>query len=77
MSANEKPNADQPKPTPNIQGEGDYEAARRFRDETKHFLEGADGPDLARKAAPKSKKEAKEMKKAEQVGRSHRADEQE
>jgi hypothetical protein len=77
MSANEKPNADQPKPTAQIQGEGDYEAARRFREETKHFLEGADVPDLARKAAPKSKKEAQEMKQAEQIGRSHRADEPE
>jgi hypothetical protein len=74
MSANEKPNADQPKPTSHIQGEGDYEAARRFRQETEHFLEGADVPDLARKAAPKSKQEAEQLKQAEQIGRSHRAD---
>jgi hypothetical protein len=77
MSANEKPNADKPKPTPHIQGEGDYEAAHRFREETEHFLEGANVPDLARKAAPKSKREAEELEKAEQIGRSHRAGKQE
>jgi hypothetical protein len=74
MSANEKPTADQPKPTSHIQGEGDYEAARRFREETEHFLESADVADLARKAAPKSKQEALDLKQAEQIGRSHRAD---
>ena len=76
MSANEKPTADQPKPTPHIQGEGDYEAARQYRQETEHFLESADVTDLARKAAPKSKKEAEELKQAEEIGRSHRADKQ-
>jgi hypothetical protein len=74
MSANEKPNTEQPKPTPHIQGEGDYEAAHRFREETEHFLEGANVPELAREAAPKSKQEAEELKKAEDIGRSHRAD---
>jgi hypothetical protein len=76
MSANEKPNAEKATPIPHIQGEGDYEAARQYRNETEHFLEGADVPDLARKAAPKSKKEAQELEQAEQVGLAHRADKQ-
>ena len=77
MSASEKPRTAKPAPTPNVQGEGDYDAARRYRDETEHFLKSADVPELARKAAPKSKQEAKELREAEQIGRSHRAHEHE
>ena len=77
MSATEKPNADQPKSTARVQGEGDYEAAKRYREETERFLEKADVQELARKAAPKSKQEAQELTQAEQVGRSHRADKKE
>jgi hypothetical protein len=57
-----------------VQGEGDYESARRFREDTKEFLKKADVPDLARRAAPQSEEEAAELQKAEEVGRSHRAD---
>jgi hypothetical protein len=59
------------KASPNIQGEGDYEATRRFDDDEQRFLKSADVPDLARRAAPKSKEEAAEMQKAEEIGRSH------
>ena len=57
-----------------IQGEGDYESARRFRKDAEDFLKKADVPDLAKRAAPHSKEEAAELEKAEEVGRSHRAD---
>ena len=73
MSA-EKPPADQTKDQSKVQGEGDYESARRFRKDTQDFLKKADVPDLARRAAPHSKAEEDELKKAEEVGRSHRAD---
>jgi hypothetical protein len=73
MSA-EKPPADKTNSQSKVQGEGDYESARRFREDAEHFLEKADVPDLARRAAPHSKEEAAELKKAEEVGRSHRAD---
>jgi hypothetical protein len=72
VSTNEKPPADRgKKPAPNIQGEGDYESARKYDDDTREFLKSADVTDLARRAAPGSKAEAAELKKAEQVGRSH------
>jgi len=72
VSNNEKPSTDRDqKPAPNIQGEGDYESARKYDDDTRDFLKSADVPDLARRAAPGSKEEAAELKKAEQVGRSH------
>lgn len=75
MSGNDKP-PDKAKSTatPNVQGEGDYEATRRFDKDEREFLEHADVPELARRAAPKSKQEAEELEKAEQIGRSHRAD---
>ena len=73
MSANDKPSAD-PKSSPNVQGEGDYESTRRFRDDTERFLKSANVPELAREAAPKSEQEAAELKKAEEIGRSHSAD---
>jgi hypothetical protein len=72
VSTNEKPSADLKKKTaPHIQGEGDYESARKYDDDTRDFLKSADVTDLARRAAPGSKEEAAELKKAEQVGRSH------
>jgi hypothetical protein len=75
MNPNDKPATDdtKPKSSPNIQGEGDYESTRRFDADAKRFLKDADVPDLARRAAPKSKEEAAEMKQAEEIGRSHRA----
>ncbi len=73
MSA-EKPPVDKNDTKSKVQGEGDYESARRFREDEQRFLKKADVPDLARRAAPRSKEEAEELKKAEEVGRSHRAD---
>jgi uncharacterized sporulation protein YeaH/YhbH (DUF444 family) len=73
MSA-EKPLDNKPNSPSNVQGEGDYESARRFREDEENFLKKANVPDLAKRAAPHSKEEAAELKKAEEVGRSHRAD---
>jgi hypothetical protein len=56
-----------------VQGEGDYKAARRYRERTEHFLESADVEAVARRAVPKSKAEAEELQRAEEVGRSHSA----
>ena len=76
MNANDKPSTDDSnsKSSQKIQGEGDYESTRRFRADTERFLKDADVPELARKAAPKSKEEAAQLKKAEEIGRSHSAD---
>lgn len=72
MSTADKNPADQ-KPGSKVQGEGNYEATRRYDQDTERFLKNANVEDLARKAAPKSKEEAEEMKKAEDVGLKHRA----
>ncbi len=69
MSTNEKPAVDKSTTPSRIQGEGDYESSRKYRKDTEQFLETADVPDLARKAAPKSKQEAEELNKAEAIGR--------
>jgi hypothetical protein len=75
MNPNDKPSKDAGKPeaSPQLQGEGDYESTRRFDDDEQRFLETADVPDLARKAAPKSRQEAADMQQAEEIGRSHAA----
>jgi hypothetical protein len=74
MSGNEKPSDKaQSTPTTKVQGEGDYESTRRFDQDEQAFLKDADVTDLARRAAPKTKQEAEELAKAEQIGRSHRA----
>jgi hypothetical protein len=54
----------------NIQGEGDYDAARRYRKEVKDFLDKSDVGQLAEEAAPKSAKEARELALAEESGES-------
>jgi hypothetical protein len=75
MSGNEKPSENaKPAATPKVQGEGDYEATRRFDKDEREFLKHADVPELARRAAPKTQAEAEELAKAEEIGRSHRAD---
>lgn len=75
MSGNDKPSpTSKPSPPEKVQGEGDYEATRRFDQDEREFLKHADVPDLARRAAPKSKQEAADLEKAEQIGRSHQAD---
>jgi hypothetical protein len=75
MSGNDKSSEkEKPVATEKVQGEGDYTSARRFDQDEREFLKHADVPDLARRAAPKSKQEAEELEKAEQIGRSHRAD---
>jgi hypothetical protein len=56
---------------PNIQGEGDYEAARRYDKEVKDFVGKADIDKAAHDAAPKSPAEQSELEEAERVGKSH------
>jgi len=55
---------------PDVQGEGNYDAARRYRKDVKEFLEKDDVDKAAREAAPKSPDEQREMDEAERTGRS-------
>jgi hypothetical protein len=52
-----------------IQGEGDYEAARRYDKNVKRFVESADIDKAAHDAAPESAAAAADMQAAEQAGR--------
>jgi hypothetical protein len=52
-----------------VQGEGDYEATRRYRKRTDEFLENNDVEKAAVRAAPTSADEAEDMKAAEAAGK--------
>jgi hypothetical protein len=52
-----------------IQGEGDYEATRRYRKRTEEFLKNNDVEKASERAAPESSREAEDMKAAEAAGK--------
>lgn len=52
-----------------VQGEGDYEATRRYRKRTEQFLGSHDVEKEARRAAPKSREDARSMAAAEAAGK--------
>jgi hypothetical protein len=54
-----------------VQGEGDYDAARRYRSKIENYVRTADIEGAARAAAPRNKREAAERAAAEAAGRSH------
>ncbi len=54
-----------------IQGEGNYEAAKRFNAGEKAFVKSGKVEQAAASAAPKSKKEAQELLAAEKVAKAH------
>ena len=56
-------------PKQKIQGEGDYEATRRFRKRTDEYLNNNDVEKAAVRAAPTSAREAEDMKAAEAAGK--------
>lgn len=55
----------------NVQGEGDYDAARRYDKAAKEFAESGKVEPAARDAAPQTAAEAEELKRAEEAGKSH------
>ena len=52
-----------------MEGEGSYSATRDYNERTKRFIKVGRVGTAARKAAPKSKQEARAMQKAERIGR--------
>jgi hypothetical protein len=62
------------KPGSKVQGEGDYDAARRHRRDVERFVQENDTEELAREAEPDSRAEADELEEAEAEGRSRSAD---
>jgi hypothetical protein len=60
--------------TPNkdeVQGEGDYEAGRRYDKASREFAQSGRVEPAARDAAPHDAREAEDMERAEDVGKSH------
>ena len=56
---------------PGVQGEGHYDAARRYDQDVKDFVKSADIDKAAHDAAPHSPDEQREMTDAERAGRRH------
>jgi hypothetical protein len=56
-------------PDAKVQGEGDYRAARRHREEAEEFISHHDVEKLAKQAAPQSALEARELALAEERAR--------
>ena len=52
-----------------LQGEGDYDAARRYREAATEHAQHDDVEREAREAAPRSPEEARDMRDAERAGR--------
>ncbi len=52
-----------------IQGEGDYDAARRYDEKLRDHVEHHDMEREARDAEPKSEGEEREMERAEELGK--------
>lgn len=60
---------------PQLQGEGDYKAARRYNDATQEFIQRNDVEEVARDAEPASPAESQQLERAEQRGRERAMDE--
>jgi len=58
-----------------VQGEGDYRAARRYNEATREFVEDEDVAEAARDAEPQSEREQQQLERAEQAGRRRAKDE--
>jgi hypothetical protein len=54
-----------------VQGEGDYNAARRYDEAAREFAESGKVEPAAQDAAPTSAEEAEALKQAEETGKSH------
>ena len=52
-----------------VQGEGDYESAKRYDDAQKNFAKSGKVEKAARDAEPRSESEKREMEQAESAGR--------
>lgn len=55
---------------PKIQGEGDYDAARRYDKSVRDFAQSGKVGPAAEKSAPEDEREAEELRRAEEIGKS-------
>ena len=52
-------------------GEGNYKATRDYNERTEKFVESGKVDEAAARARPKNEREAREMREAEEAGKSH------
>ncbi len=73
QSPGKQPAADRPSAEGGQQqmGEGSYEGTRAYNERTQEYLKNADVEADAEAAKPRSEQEARDLKKAEEEGRSH------
>jgi hypothetical protein len=64
-------NAGKKDPEHQVQGEGDYNAARRYDKAAREFAESGKVDEAARDAKPTSPNQADELRRAEDEGKSH------
>jgi hypothetical protein len=65
----------EPRRPPDVQGEGNVEAARRFNQAERDFVASGKVRKGAEEAAPDDAAQARDLERAEDVGRSHAKDE--
>lgn len=65
----------QSKTKSDVQGEGDYKAARRYNEATREYVKAENVGEAAREAEPQSAHEEQQMERAEQAGRQRAKDE--
>lgn len=58
------------KPEDKEHGEGNYKASKEYNDRTKEFIDSGKVDEAAEKAKPKNDQEARELKQAEEAGKS-------
>jgi len=61
----------QPTDSKDLQGEGNYDATRRYDKAATDFAKSGKVEEAARAAQPGSTEEAEELKRAEEAGKSH------
>jgi hypothetical protein len=55
----------------NEHGEGNYKATRDYNERTKDFIDSGKVDEAADRSKPKSDEEARDMREAEEAGKSH------
>jgi hypothetical protein len=54
-----------------VEGEGSYTASKDYNERTKKFVDSGKLEQAANDATPKSEQDAREMEKAERIGKQH------
>jgi len=68
---NSKRDKDVDAANPDLQGEGNYTASRRYRKSAEAFVESGKVEEAGKAAAPKNEAQRRELKDAEAEGKSH------